>query len=126
MWGVTNILAMGVGEAPGGPSAGVFKVTCSLQPAARLKGSLVCVGVWGALEGFLADDFEVICSRPCRTGRVFAGGGHGCLLADGFKGICSSGEMSQIRSLGKSRRSRQVADGGGPDPQIICSWARQV
>ena len=46
-WGVTNILAMGVREAPGDPPADDFKATCSLQPAAHLEGSFPFLGVWG-------------------------------------------------------------------------------
>ena len=44
-WGVTNILAMGVREAPGGHPADDFKATCGLQPGARLKASLPFVRV---------------------------------------------------------------------------------
>ena len=59
-WGVTNILAMGVREAPGGPPADDFKATCSLQPGARLKASLPFLGVWGGTGGL-----------PCRRLQIY-------------------------------------------------------
>ena len=51
---------MAVREAPGGPPADDFKVTCSLQPGARVNASLPFLGVWGGTGGL-----------PCR---VCAGG----------------------------------------------------
>ena len=57
---MTNLLAMGVREAPGDPPADDFKATCNLQPGARLKASLPFLGVWGGTGGL-----------PCR---VCAGG----------------------------------------------------
>lgn len=73
---------------------------CSLQPAFGERSYLwECAG---APQSLRADAPQVICSRPCRTSRVFAGGGHGCLLANDFKGIRSSGKMARI---GKRRPS---------------------
>ena len=54
-WGLTSILAMGVGEAPGAHRQMTLK-----SPAAcsrRLRGSVAFAEVWGAPEGFRANNF---------------------------------------------------------------------
>ena len=79
-WGVTNILEMMVGEAPGGPPADNFKslAACTLQPAFRDRSYLW--GCVGALEGFHADGFKVICSPLVRLAAFSLVGDMGAFL----------------------------------------------